>query len=84
MGKSELEGAFFGKKAKPAPARQLTPRSVRPGSVEELTAWEAAARAQGVSLHTLMLYAVRRLIADIEAGFEIPTEPTGAKRVKMP
>lgn len=43
-------------------------RSVRPDSPDELKQWQAIADREGVSLHTLMLYAIRRTVAQLEAG----------------
>lgn len=60
-------------------------RSVRLEDEDELRRWTRLAKREGVSLSQLMLYAIRRTVADLESGaLELPKETEISTRIRMP
>ncbi|MHB1356198.1 MAG: hypothetical protein ACYCZF_09515 [Anaerolineae bacterium] len=86
MAKSELEGGgFWDRRHKVQEGEKRKICSVRPGSNEELEKWQAIAKAQKVSLHSLLLYLIRKGMKEIETGdLVIEKEPVTTERIKMP
>ena len=86
MAKSELEGgSFWDRRRKGQESEKRKICSVRPGSNEELEQWQSIAKEQNVSLHSLLLYLIRKGMKEIEAGeLVIEKEPVMTERIKMP
>lgn len=86
MAKSELEGgSFWDKRRRGTEVEKRKICSVRPGSNEELEQWQAIAKTQKVSLHSLLLYLIRKGMKEIDAGeLIIEKEPVVSERIKMP
>ena len=86
MAKSELDGGSFWDKRRQGPGSEKRKIcSVRPGSNEELEQWQSMAKTQKVSLHSLLLFLIRKGMKEIESGeLVIEKEPVTTERIKMP
>lgn len=73
-----------GVEARRRPTSKVKPVSLRPLPDEE-NKWKAIAEGQGVSLHSLLLFLVRRGMCDIMRGrLTVPKETVTSERIKMP
>lgn len=69
---------------KRGPSSKVKPVSLRP-MPDEKAKWKAIAEGQGVSLHSLLLFLVRRGMCDIMRGrLTVPKETVTSERIRMP